>query len=132
MIYGMLAERNGLELVGTGVSPCGRCFAACCRQNGHAYAVLLEGEERRRFALWAVDVRIERDGAVTVEKVLPYAQGRCVFLGDDDRCTIYEARPAACRRFECAPELDRHGPGRHGRFLELNPRVLALLREGRT
>ena len=27
-----------------GASPCGQCTAACCRQNGHAYAALLQGE----------------------------------------------------------------------------------------
>jgi Fe-S-cluster containining protein len=123
-----------------GDSPCDLCTAACCRQNGHAYAVLLEGErERRRFAAFAVDVPVEqgegdstpgsRPGAVSVERVLPYHAGRCRFLGDDDRCTIYDDRPANCRRFQCVSGF-HHGGGsvdRHSPFLNRNPAVLSVL-----
>ena len=112
-----------------GPSPCGRCYAACCKQNGHEWSVLLQtDDERRRFAPWAMDAAVAAaDGRPVVEKVLPYRDGRCVFLGDDDRCAIYDVRPTSCRQLECTKQFPRHGPGRHGRFLELNPRVRALL-----
>jgi len=119
-----------LRLAIFGSSPCDRCVAACCKQNGHAYAVLLRGDdERRRFAAWASNVPLRDDetGRVTFEKVITYRDGRCPFLGDDDRCTIYEDRPKSCRRFECTRHYNEHGIGRHGRFLELNPNVAALL-----
>lgn len=106
-----------------GASPCGGCGANCCKQNGHAYAVLLRGEEVRRFAPFAMDVRIEEG----FERVLPYVGGRCQFLGEDDRCTIYEDRPASCRAFECVRFFNEGGVGRHGRFLELNPDVRGRL-----
>jgi hypothetical protein len=112
-----------------GDSPCDLCTAACCRQNGHEFAVLLEGDERRRFAPWAQDVPV-RDGAVVAtERVLPYRDGRCVFLGGDDRCTIYDDRPANCRRFQCVSGYHQSGsaPGVLSRFLTLNPAVVTIL-----
>jgi Fe-S-cluster containining protein len=114
-----------------GSSPCDLCYAACCKQNGHEWSVLLQtDEERRRFAPWTVDAAVHDGKRVVVEKVLPYRDGRCVFLGDDDRCAIYEVRPLSCRQFECVRDFNRAGAapvGSHGRFLTLNPRVRALL-----
>jgi Fe-S-cluster containining protein len=113
-----------------GDSPCDLCTAACCKQNGHGYAVLLEGEgERRRFAPFAVDVPIEQSGGgVVLERVLPYRNGRCAFLGEDDRCSIYEDRPMNCRRFQCISGYAGGGKWRrHSDFLRLNPGVLAML-----
>jgi Fe-S-cluster containining protein len=110
-----------------GASPCGACAANCCKQNGHAFAVLLRGDELRRFAAFSVDVPIEQGGRIVTERVLPYADGRCQFLGSDDRCAIYEDRPASCREFECVRYFNAGGVGRHGRFLELNPDVRGRL-----
>lgn len=110
-----------------GDSPCGECNAACCRQNGHDYAALLRGAEVRRFAPFAVDVPIRTSRGIRLERVLPYVDGRCQFLGDDDRCTIYDDRPRACRAFQCIDHFNAAGPGRHGPFLQRNPHVLRLL-----
>jgi Fe-S-cluster containining protein len=82
----------------------------------------------RRFAAFAVDVAFDAGGGrVVTERVLPYVDGRCQFLGGDDRCTIYDDRPAACRTFQCVGHLNRDGVGAHGIFLDRNPRVLAIL-----
>jgi Fe-S-cluster containining protein len=118
-----------LRLAILGDSPCHLCFAACCRQNGHEYAVLLEGDERRRFAPFAADARVDSGTHVAVEKVLPYRDGRCVFLGADDRCLVYDDRPVNCRRFQCVGGFNRSGADAvgHGAFLERNPAVLAML-----
>jgi Fe-S-cluster containining protein len=111
-----------------GGSPCGHCTSACCRQNGHDYAALLQGQEVRRFAPYAIDARINAGGAgVVVEKVLPYIDGRCVFLGEGGACLVYEDRPQACRAFECVRHFNRHGVGRHDVFLDRNPCVLEML-----
>jgi Fe-S-cluster containining protein len=122
-----------MRLAIIGSSPCHLCHAACCRQNGHAWAVLLQtDQERRRFAPWAKDVPIQAaDGATVWEKVLPYADGKCQFLGDDSLCAIYEDRPLSCRQFECVSSFNQGGttPGDHGLFLKRNPRVLRLLAE---
>ncbi|CAN5547628.1 hypothetical protein BH09PLA1_BH09PLA1_35210 [soil metagenome] len=112
-----------------GASPCDQCMAACCKQNGHGYAALLDEAERARFAPFAEAVALRRsDGSLASELVLPYRNGRCQFLGEDDRCTIYDDRPRACRAFECAPKFNAHGIDRHDRFLDRNPRVLELLK----
>lgn len=112
-----------------GDSPCDACHAACCRQNGHAYAALLKDQEVRRFAPFSVQATLRHEQRIVSERVLPYVAGRCQFLGDDDRCTIYEDRPAACRAFQCIAHFNAEGIGRHGVFLQRNPRVRALLEE---
>ncbi|QOV90336.1 YkgJ family cysteine cluster protein [Humisphaera borealis] len=118
-----------IRLAIVGPSPCNRCYAACCKQNGHDWSVLLQtDDERRRFRPWAIDLAVTGDdGAVVVEKVLPYRDGRCIFLGDDDLCQIYEDRPLSCRKFECTGHFNRHGVGKHTRFIDLNPRVREML-----
>jgi Fe-S-cluster containining protein len=112
-----------------GSSPCHQCHAACCKQNGHEFAVLLHGEERQRFAAWSVDVPVQSAGGVVIERVIAYRDGRCPFLGEDDRCTIYEDRPASCRAFECVRYFNERGIGEHGPFLQLNERVSRMLQE---
>jgi Fe-S-cluster containining protein len=122
-----------LRLAILGESPCDLCTAACCKQNGHEFAVLLEGDdERRRFAPFAIDVPLRASGDVTpmsFGRVLPYRDGRCAFLGADDRCTIYEDRPLNCRRFQCVSGYHLGGADltRHSEFLQRNPNVVARL-----
>jgi Fe-S-cluster containining protein len=92
--------------------------------------VLLQGEvERRRFAPYAVDFPFNAgDGSVVLERVLPYGvDGRCRFLGEDDRCLIYDDRPDACRAFQCVESFNAAGVGAHGSFLQRNPRVQTML-----
>ena len=119
-----------LRLAILGDSPCDLCTAACCKQNGHDYAVLLEGEqERRRFGPFSVDITVSAGRSSSLERVLPYVDGRCRFLGADDRCTIYEDRPVNCRRFECVTGYNHAGSsaGRHSLFLARNEGVLRML-----
>jgi Fe-S-cluster containining protein len=128
MVSNSAARKVRIAIVGA--SPCGGCSANCCKQNGHDFAVLLREEEGRKFAAYCVEARFERDGRIVIERVLPCIDGRCQFLGADDRCTIYGNRPRACSAFECTRYYNERGIGRHGRFLELNPdvreRLLAL------
>lgn len=119
-----------LRLAILGDSPCHACNAACCRQNGHAFAVLLQTQEEvRRFRPWATTARfLDRHSAVTrTESVIPYVGGKCPFLGNDDRCSIYEDRPLGCRQFQCVSRFNRHGIGQHDEFLIRNPDVLLRL-----
>ena len=110
-----------------GDCPCDQCTAACCRQNGHDYAAILSGDEIRKFAAFSVDAPIRDGERVIIEKVLPYVNGRCQFLGEDNRCAIYDDRPAACSAFECLSAFHEGGIGVHGTFLQRNPRVRELL-----
>ena len=59
-------------------------------------------------------------------------EGRCVFLGPDDRCRVYAARPLGCRTFFC--ERTTHPDGRTGllpsstnKALRVFPRELQAL-----
>ncbi len=61
--------------------------------------------------------------------------GRCAFLGDDDKCRIYAARPLGCRTFFC--DAAKHPDGRVGKLssstnkqLRELPRQLAALTPG--
>lgn len=117
-----------LRLAICGESPCALCTAACCKQNGHAYAARLQHDEIRRFAPFAIDVPIRSaSGALTFERVLPYVDGRCQFLDTDDRCAIYEDRPLACRQFQCIEHFNQHGLARHSVFLVRNTAVREML-----
>lgn len=124
-------SNRSVRIALVGASPCERCFAACCKRTVSEYAVLLQtDDERRRFGPWSITLPV-RDGTQVVhERVIPYRDdtpttARCPFLGNDDRCTIYDDRPLACREFECTRHFDpRRG---HGYFLRGNPTVAALL-----
>jgi Fe-S-cluster containining protein len=123
-----LRRARSIRIAILGANPCHLCTAACCKQNGHDYAALLQGDEIRKFAAFSTDALIDAGTAgIVIEKVLPYVNGRCQFLGDDDRCTIYEDRPQACRTFGCVTEFNRDGIGAHGPFLRRNAPVLERL-----
>jgi Fe-S-cluster containining protein len=117
-----------LRIAVVGSSPCHACAALCCKQNGHDYAVLLDGDdERRRFAAFSASVVVATAAAPVEERVLPYINRRCQFLGDDDRCTIYDDRPRNCRRFECVRFFRSEGDRSHGVFLRRNPGALRAI-----
>jgi Fe-S-cluster containining protein len=118
-----------LRIAIVGPSPCDRCHAACCKQNGCEFSVLLAPGEYGRFGPFAAEVVVDDAGRLVCEKVLPYRGGRCIFLGEDDLCTIYEDRPASCRRFECTRLFHNGGVsvGRQHEFIRRNPRVGEML-----
>lgn len=81
------------------ILPCqrvpGKCDAPCCKRGAHGWPVAVRLEPDEQFA----HMHAVFDGAV------PYRDdGRCVFLGADDRCTIYDERPRGCRHFNCAKD----------------------------
>lgn len=101
--------------------PCEHCDGACCKANGHDFAVLLDEDEVQHFP---AAVRVANG------PVLPYVNGRCIHLDDRDRCSIYASRPRACRAFNCAEGWRLKDP-HHGFFLEDNPKVVELLKRYR-
>jgi len=96
---------------------CGKCTGVCCKQNDHDFAVLLEEDESEYESI------VVEDGFVGEVRVIPYRNGQCIYLGVDDRCTIYERRPRACVAFDCTSNY----PERISYFLEDNPVVLQLI-----
>ncbi len=123
---------RSIRIAIVGQSPCEGCGAWCCRQNGHDYAAILEPDELPRFRPFAATAVFAPPSAdphapARTEYVLPYVAGRCQFLGDDNLCTIYDARPRACRAFQCIDHFHAQGHGRHGPFLIRNPDALRQL-----
>lgn len=113
--------------------PCESCQAVCCHHTlGHSYAVALDVSEHRQFRDVAIELPAAEAEALVLEpgeelpRVLPYVDGKCVMLGDDNRCTAYETRPRLCRQFNCMYGYAAH-PNRHASFLENNPQVPQLI-----
>jgi len=103
--------------------PCQGCTGACCKQQGpeYNYSVMLTPEDGDKFddVAWWYD---HPDGFYV--RGLPYEDGKCVYLGDDNRCTIYEERPQICRRFNC---LVGYRPEGLSEFLKRNSPVVTLI-----
>lgn len=95
--------------------PCSSCEAACCKTYGH---VGLLDDEKDKYE----HARKHRNN----EWIIPAVDGRCPYLGDDDRCSIYEDRPRACRDFSCVHTYGLFGV-QHGEFLAFHPEVASLI-----
>jgi len=98
--------------------PCEKCQAYCCKQRGHDFAVLLADDEVEQYE----HAGLNKDQ----EWCLPYVDGKCVYLGDDDRCSIYDRRPQLCRDFNCVLGYKLKGDC-HSYFLEDHPEVVSLI-----
>jgi Fe-S-cluster containining protein len=84
---------------------CGKC----CTGRGEYYVEVTADEQRRiQRALDVSWVWFRRRYLTVYEdgtESLRWAGNRCVFLGRDHRCRIYEARPAQCRHYPFWPEV---------------------------
>jgi len=70
-----------------------------------------------------IDMDDEPEGFVMLRQgkrvpVLRHTRGRCHYLGDDDRCTIYEGRPLGCRIFPFDPTFKKDGKLRHLKLIQ--------------
>lgn len=75
------------------------CGARCC----HGHAFLTQRDERRLRAAGHSDFAVAAGDARVLDTD---EDGRCLFLGPDDRCTVYEDRPLDCRLFPFGVVLD--------------------------
>lgn len=78
--------------------------ANCCKTTGPLFTNKDIDRLARHFNMRTADfiekyLRIDEDGDFVLQQ-LP-----CPFLGDDNYCSVYEARPKACREF---PHTDRN------------------------
>lgn len=112
--------------------PCDHCQAYCCKQsqpdiNYPAYAVDIMPEEEHLFPE-AIKTVCSLSGS---SKSLPYIDGKCIHLGPDDRCSIYDRRPQLCRAFNCLAAYKAKGDGKggmiHAHFLEDNDALVSLI-----
>lgn len=84
---------------------CARCERNCCivHDKGRAIAIA-EDELERIYARFPAAPRPSklkkgRDG----RRYYVQGKGACIFLGDDRRCTVYDARPRYCRDWPKLP-----------------------------
>lgn len=61
-----------------------------------------------------IDMDHEPEGFASLRQgmrvmVLKHVQGRCMYLGADDRCSVYTERPLGCRVFPLDPTFSRSG-----------------------
>lgn len=84
----------------------GLCRAMCCKLGG---GVALTPDEINSGKFETENFCIEKKclcGKDTecYHKIvqLKTEDGRCIYLGDDDMCTIYERRPRMCRNYFCS------------------------------
>jgi Fe-S-cluster containining protein len=105
--------------------PCNQCQAACCHQSfDHPFAVLLREDEHDQFPEAVITDLGEGSGPVW--RALPYVDGKCIHLGGDNRCQIYDRRPQGCRDFNCLFSY-RLRQKYHGFFLEDRPELVAVI-----
>jgi Fe-S-cluster containining protein len=91
---------------------CGRC----CTGRGNYVVEVDRAEQRRIQKLLGIGWRWFRRRYVfrfdDETESLRMPGGRCVFLGDDNRCRVYAARPRQCRTYPFWPELMAPGAWR--------------------
>lgn len=81
---------------------CRQC-GGCCRWSGH---VLLTEEDVARLAIASgitEEQFIARFAVLAANRrqlsLADQADGSCILLAEDGRCSLYEARPGQCRAF---------------------------------
>jgi Fe-S-cluster containining protein len=76
------------------------------------------GHRAEDFVQWvdrnAIDMDDEPEAFVALRQgkrvmILKHQRGQCVYLGADDRCTIYSARPLGCRIYPFDPSWKKDG-----------------------
>lgn len=74
---------------------CDGCPGRCC--TGRFWTSIEITEHEQSIPLFA-DVMVKD---VDDKHVIPFVEGRCVFLSKVGKCTIYEDRPSSCRSYVC-------------------------------
>lgn len=101
------------------MSTCRKGCAACC----HITVMVTNSEAKQLAGLISsgevpVDMDRLREQAAFVGSDYDYAvqppeKNRCVFLGSDNACRVYEKRPTSCRKYlvRSDPAICHEGPG---------------------
>jgi Fe-S-cluster containining protein len=88
---------------------CLKCPSLCCRMAG--YVEVSRNDIRRLAKFLHLTVREFEERHIAErtrkgEKRIKTGFGTCQFLGNDRRCTVYEARPKDCRGYVCWNQED--------------------------
>jgi hypothetical protein len=71
---------------------CSDCDAACCREEQPIHLQPEESDE---------GLEVEWDANKGLRRLKRRADGACVHLADDNRCTVHRRRPWCCRMYDC-------------------------------
>lgn len=82
------------------IVPCGAC-SLCCRFS--VTPVGVEEQAREQYLASVTDV----PGIGRIWALQHRADGACTYLGSDDRCTVWDRAPAACKSFDCRVQYKR-------------------------
>lgn len=91
-------ERRDEKGLRFGCTQCGKC---CCQFPGYVWVTVDEAQKLAAMKGMTVD----EFGRKHLRRVgIRYSlkedeRNRCVMLGEDNRCTVYSARPSQCRSF---------------------------------
>jgi len=77
---------------------CNGCGACCRKYPLFASRADAEREPRIKREAFELPPAAQSERYAYELHCLPDIE-RCIFLGEDNRCTIYETRPDVCRRF---------------------------------
>jgi Fe-S-cluster containining protein len=122
---------SGLSFLRFRCTECGNCCRDLRVPLTHAdlrRLVVASGAPPARSVDWlepdAVDMTGEPESFVLLDQpgrrvlmTLVQRENACAFLGADERCTVYEARPASCRLYPFAISFGQRGGVRRLRLL---------------
>jgi len=88
------------------LSLCSDCPAKCC----HDLVLVIDKPKTKsdiKHYMWQLQYDTVRI-AITGKKWHTVYEGRCIYLDDDNLCTIYERRPKKCRKHN-PPDCEHYG-----------------------
>jgi hypothetical protein len=100
------ARKRKLYMLGTCLELSSLCDAMCCREWGIRVSPeeFASGRYRTTTFCMLTDEVCEKQVMACINRryeLKKTADGACVYLGNDNRCTIYQTRPQVCRDFSC-------------------------------
>lgn len=99
---------------------CGTCTACC-----HTPPFLDDGETSPHPVIEDFNLMQQ----VWQKRFFRRPDGKCMFLDEIDRCSIYSSRPAVCRRFDCRDWYRQHTRGQRRAHNKAEQAVFAAAKE---
>lgn len=92
--------------------PCDRCAESCCKKH---WAVEVDNVAARRLAgegnvaaFVRSRLKTKWNYALDFRQYVLRKQGACPFVSQENRCSVYAARPLICRLYVCSPRSERY------------------------
>lgn len=110
---------------------CGKGCSFCCYQQvdiSDDEATLIT-EYTREISLEIPYDKLEKQAEEKDYKQLPFQEKKCVFLNEEDSCSIYEHRPSACRKLVSVSEpslcdIEKHPNGEIKKLVSIEAEVM--------